>query len=160
MATTDFKTYIGTKQVKAMPMGASEAKRHGANITDETIINNCGAQGYLVEYADGYRSWSPAKAFEASYMMADTYVDRMAIELMEVGKRICKATEALYLPGAVPAMSGAERHALREQLAAMRTYFSILLNRYNRACVQEIVNAMEKASTPNVNTDEKGGEDE
>lgn len=155
MATTDFKTYIGTKRVKAMLMGASDAKRYGANITDETIINNCGVQGYLVEYEDGYRSWSPAVIFQDAYMVAESYTDRMAIELMEVGKRICKATEALYLPGAVPIMSEAERHALREQLAAMRTYFNILLHRFKKAVeksvAEELMNAEELM---------KGGEDE
>lgn len=152
-----FQTYIGTKMVKAMPMGAGDAKHYGANITEETIIKNCGVAGYLVEYEDGYRSWSPAKTFEGAYRIAETYVDRMAIELEEVGKRICKATEALYLPGAVPVMSGAERHALREQLAAMRTYFSILLNRYNRACEQTITAHLREIfdSTDN---NKKGGE--
>lgn len=141
-----------------MPMGASAAKRNGANITKETIINNCGVQGYLVEYEDGYRSWSPAVIFQESYMVAESYADRMAIELMEVGKRICKATEALYLPGAVPAMSGAERHALREQLAAMRTYFSILLNRYNHACEQAISAHLREISECE-NNNKEGGED-
>ena len=153
-----FQTYIGTKMVKAMPMGAGDAKRYGANIAEETIIKNCGVAGYLVEYEDGYRSWSPAKTFEGAYRIAETYVDRMAIELEEVGKRICKATEALYLPGAAPAMSGAERNALREQLAAMRIYFSILLNRYNSACERSISDCLREISNYE-NINKEGGED-
>lgn len=54
-----FKTYTGTKTIKAVPMGAAEAKRYGAQITDETVKRNIGNDGYLVEYPDGYRSWSP-----------------------------------------------------------------------------------------------------
>ena len=157
-ANNSFKTYIGTKMVKAMPMGAGEAKRCGANITEQTVINNCAVAGYLVEYEDGYRSWSPAKTSEGAYRIAESHTDRMAIELEEVGKRIRKATEALYLPGAVPAMSGAERHALREQLAAMRTYFSILLNRYNHACEQAISAHLREISEC-ANNNKEGGED-
>lgn len=157
-ANNSFKTDIGTKMVKAMPMGAGEAKRCGANITEQTVINNCAVAGYLVEYEDGYRSWSPAKTFEGAYRIAESHTDRMAIELEEVGKRIRKATEALYLPGAVPAMSGAERHALREQLAAMRTYFSILLNRYNHACEQAISAHLREISEC-ANNNKEGGED-
>lgn len=79
-----FQTYIGTKMVKAMPMGAGDAKRYGANITEETIIKNCGVAGYLVEYEDGYRSWSPAKTFEGAYRIGETHVDRMKIELADL----------------------------------------------------------------------------
>lgn len=121
-----FQTYIGTKMVKAMPMGASDAKHYGANITEETIIKNCGVAGYLVEYEDGYRSWSPAKVFEESYKVAETHVDRMKIELADLNERICKATRAVSTFGALP---DDERWQLKRQLEAMHNYADVLYDR-------------------------------
>lgn len=125
-----FQTYIGTKMVKAMPMGAGDAKRYGANITEETIIKNCGVAGYLVEYEDGYRSWSPAKVFEESYNVAETHVDRMKIELADLNERICKATRAISTFGAI---SEEERWYLKKQLNAMREYADVLYDRIRYA---------------------------
>lgn len=122
----NFKTYIGTKTIKAMPMGAGEAKQHGANITEQTVINNCAVQGYLVEYPDGYRSWSPASAFEAAYRVAETHVDRMKIELADLNERICKGEKAFYAYGVV---SEDERWHLKRQLHAMREYAENLYDR-------------------------------
>lgn len=121
-----FQTYIGTKMVKAMPMGAGDAKRYGANITEETIIKNCGVAGYLVEYEDGYRSWSPAKTFEGAYRIGETHVDRMKIELADLNERICKATKAINTFGVIPED---ERWLLKNQLEAMQNYASILYDR-------------------------------
>lgn len=58
------KTYLAVKQIKAKPMTRNEwyAKNdspiHGVN--DEP--------GYLVEYPDGYQSWSPKEIFDASHL--------------------------------------------------------------------------------------------
>lgn len=121
-----FQTYIGTKMVKAMPMGAGEAKLCGANISKQTVINNCAVAGYLVEYEDGYRSWSPAKVFEESYKIAETHVDRMKIELADLNERICKATRAISTFGA---LSEDERWQLKRQLEAMHNYADVLYYR-------------------------------
>jgi hypothetical protein len=67
------KSYIGTKVIKAVPMDGEAAshllereldlsKAETANGDDLTIH-----PGYLVEYEDGYQSWSPAKPFEKAY---------------------------------------------------------------------------------------------
>lgn len=125
---TNFKTYIGTKTIKAMPMGAGEAQRLGAKITDDTVKDNIGNDGYLVEYPDGYRSWSPAKAFEAAYKVAESPTDHMLIELTDLGNRITEATKQLF--GPVPRMSSFERDALSDQVCAMQLYFKRLLARY------------------------------
>lgn len=136
-----FKTYIGTKMVKAMPMDAGDAKRHGANITDETIINNCGVAGYLVEYEDGYRSWSPAKAFEGAYRIAETHLDRMKIELDELNERLCKATSDLYKKeSSLQANPACEPlwGSLREQVNIMLAYADILTTRIRQLVGYEI----------------------
>ena len=77
----NFKTYTGTKTIKAMPMGKAEAEKVlGKSITPATA----GMDGYLVEYPDGYRSWSPKHVFENAYRISETYVDRMKIELADL----------------------------------------------------------------------------
>lgn len=120
-----FKTYTGTKTIKAMPMKKTEAEKVlGKSITPATPDDN----GYLVEYPDGYRSWSPASAFEAAYRVSETYVDRMKIELADLNERICKATRAINTFGAIPED---ERWFIAEQLKSMNEYAGIL---YRRIC--------------------------
>lgn len=36
--------------------------------------------GYLVEYDNGYKSWSPKSVFDESYKLAETFLDRMKLE--------------------------------------------------------------------------------
>lgn len=122
-----FKQYTGTKTIKAVPMTKTEAEKVlGKSITPATP----GDGGYLVEYPDGYRSWSPAKAFEDAYRVSETHVDRMKIELADLNERICKATRAINTYGAVP---DDERWRLNEQLDAMRKYADVLYDRIRHA---------------------------
>lgn len=84
------KSYIGTKTVKAKLCNFQSAC--------ELLGFVPGGQqrlpkelGYLVEYPDGYRSWSPQDVFEASYKVANTPYDRLRIEiddLYEKGERL------------------------------------------------------------------------
>lgn len=55
--------YIGAKLIRATPM-----RQHEFN----SKIKNCessgeDAEGYLVVYPDGYKSWSPKAVFEEAY---------------------------------------------------------------------------------------------
>jgi len=74
------KTYIGKKEVKAQPMTKGDA--FYANLLRQNTLAEAekNEPGYLVEYADGYQSWSPANVFEAAYKVADTALDRVNIE--------------------------------------------------------------------------------
>lgn len=56
--------YIGFKMIEAEPMTAKEARE----ILGRPIDTTNGDTGYLVRYPDGYKSWSPASAFEPAYM--------------------------------------------------------------------------------------------
>lgn len=95
----NFKTYTGKKTIKAMPMEKTEAEKVlGKSITPATPGDN----GYLVVYPDGYRSLSPASAFEAAYRVAETCVDRMKIELADLSLRICEAERVINTYGALP----------------------------------------------------------
>ena len=127
------RTYTGTKTVKAIPMGAGEAKRNGADITNETVVKNVLNDGYLVQYPDGYRSWSPKKVFEEAYRLSETKVDRLKIELADLNVRIKEAADELYNPDR--AFSQSDRYSLGKQLDAMREYANRLFQRiYGESC--------------------------
>lgn len=56
------KEYIGVKLLKAQPMTRGDYnKKRG--LEDENLKD----EGYIVQYADGYISWSPKETFEKSY---------------------------------------------------------------------------------------------
>ena len=62
--TSSMSMYIGTKIVKAMPMTMIEAQKVlGREIKPATVE----LDGYLVEYKDGYMSWSPKSVFDDAY---------------------------------------------------------------------------------------------
>lgn len=131
----EMRTYIGTKTVRATRMDAADAKRAGANVPGKYFeVGHAkydpGADGYLVIYDDGYRSWSPAKVFEGSYKVADTHVDRMKIELADLNERICKAIRATYTFGT---LHDEERWQLKKQLEAMQNYAEVLYDRIRNA---------------------------
>lgn len=134
-ASYDMRTYIGTKTVQATRMTAAEAKGAGANVPGKYFEvghaeYNPGADGYLVIYDGGYRSWSPDKVFEENYKVAETYVDRMKIELADLNERIIKATRTINTFGAT---SEEERWYIKKQLDAMRDYAEVLYDRIRYA---------------------------
>lgn len=60
------KTFIGCKLIKAKPMTLGEYNKHrGWEIPKD---EDPARPGYLVEYPDGYQSWSPKEAFEDAYL--------------------------------------------------------------------------------------------
>lgn len=141
-ASYEMRTYIGTKTVQARRMNAADAKHAGANVPGKYFEvghaeYNPGADGYLVIYDGGYRSWSPAKVFEGSYKVAETHVDRMKIELADLNERICKATRAINTFGA---LSVDKRWQLKKQLEAMQDYAEVLYDRI-RYAVDPLVNS-------------------
>ena len=94
------KKYIGTKLVQARPMtrGAYNRYRGWEIPADE----NPEDEGYLIQYPDGYVSWSPKGMFDHSYLevddnpqlpsgvsigpgMVEAFIDR--IEVMKLGER-------------------------------------------------------------------------
>lgn len=91
--------YTGRKTVEAVPMKRSDAEMEIAiahNIVDMTAdMPEEDAEGYLVIYPDGYRSWSPKDVFEEAYMVSETYDDRLLIEVRELGEKIAKAANYL-----------------------------------------------------------------
>lgn len=90
------KKYIGTKQVMAAPMTYGQAYKEGLIRENAYVEEYDERPGYLVEYADGYKSWSPADVFEAAYKVAETPLDRVNIEIADVMSRANKLGDFIY----------------------------------------------------------------
>lgn len=83
------KKYIGTKQVEAEPMTMGQAYERGF-LQAGRIPNEAEKEkpGYHVKYADGYESWSPAEPFNKAYKCADTFLDRLYIEMKDLYNKL------------------------------------------------------------------------
>lgn len=76
------KKFIGTKVIMAEPMTMTEAQKVlGKEIKPATIEED----GYLVEYKDGYKSWSPKSVFEEAYHKVGLFNFGDAIVLLKTG---------------------------------------------------------------------------
>lgn len=69
MTNTNMKTYVGTKTIKARP--ATKAEAEALLSRDIGGDRDPACDGYLVEYKDGYQSWSPKDVFDESYKLVD-----------------------------------------------------------------------------------------
>lgn len=81
------KTYIGTKTVKAEPMVLGVYKKATGKDPYPGENKPYHLPGYLIEYPDGYKSWSPADVFDMAYKPAETALDRVNIELSDLMRR-------------------------------------------------------------------------
>lgn len=100
------KQYIGTKIIKARPgtMAEAQALKCGCPVeVQERIFKNSGTvnqKGYIVEYEDGYISWSPTHAFEGAYRPCDNMTFGLALEAMKKGcmvARKCWICKSIYI---------------------------------------------------------------
>ena len=122
----EMKQYIGTKIVKAMPMTMTKAQKVlGREIKPATVEED----GYLVEYKDGYRSWSPKSVFEEAYKPAETFLDRLSIEQHELTEKVDKLRKFLSVEDAQMKVGSFQFVRMTEQLEAMEKYLNILIRR-------------------------------
>lgn len=82
------KKYISRKEVMAEPM--DEATAIGLGYAREHNEQRAPRDGYHVLYPDGYHSWCPKQQFEATNQLAETHIDRMAIELDDLTEKANK----------------------------------------------------------------------
>ena len=120
------KKYIGTKQIEAEPMTMGEAYEKNLLQTGRVPEDSeKGNAGYHVKYEDGYESWSPAETFEKAYKVADTPLDRMAIEENELADRIEKL-HAFMHGDKFKELDGTTRAMLAVQYSSMSAYLHVL----------------------------------
>lgn len=117
----------------AMPMAKSEAEK----VLNRSLADAKGGEdGYLVEYPDGYKSWSPKETFEEAYKIADTYLDRMRIEYADVKERILKL-QSFLMSEEFRAFHKEKQENLQAQYGAMSAYVEILGQRIDEAKMEQ-----------------------
>ena len=80
--TSSMSMYIGTKVVMATPLTMTEAQKVlGRELKAATVDE----YGYLVEYKDGYKYWSPKSVFDEAYREVGSVNFGGAIELLKAG---------------------------------------------------------------------------
>jgi len=82
--------YIGVKIIHAVPMTGREAAIELQRPIDTTNADEEG-NGYLVQYPDGYHSWSPKVQFEEAYRKTDRLTFGLAIEALRKGLRVARS---------------------------------------------------------------------
>lgn len=79
---SNMKKFIGTKVIMAEPMTMTEAQKVlGRELKPATVEED----GYLVEYKDGYKSWSPKSVFDEAYHEVGLLTFGGAIILLKAG---------------------------------------------------------------------------
>jgi len=117
----------------AKPMAKSEAEK----VLNRSLADAKGGEdGYLVEYPDGYKSWSPKETFEEAYKIADTYLDRMRIEYADVKERVLKL-HTFLMSEEFRALPKEKQAKLQAQCGAMSAYVEILGQRIDEAKMEQ-----------------------
>ena len=123
------KKFIGTKVIMAKPMTMTEAQKVlGRELKPATVEED----GYLVEYKDGYKSWSPKSVFDAAYREADSINFGGAIELLKTGLAVRRKGwngKGLFIVKQVPAHITAD--IIPNMQSLPQSAKSILMSREN-----------------------------
>ena len=82
--------YIRMHQVEAEPMTHGDFMKRIGAMDDMMSEQDAKAEGYLVVYPDGYKSWCPKAQFEAEGRPCDGMTFGMAIEAMKRGEKVAR----------------------------------------------------------------------
>jgi hypothetical protein len=115
----EMRSYIGVKMVKAVPMRSEHARLvlgreiDIRNVCDADMIGGTDAEGYVVQYSDGYKSWCPKAQFELANRPADDMTFGFAIEAAKTGAFIARRGwngVGIFVFIQSPELSGGENH--------------------------------------------------
>ena len=127
--TSSMSMYIGTKVVMAKPMTMTEAQRVlGREIKPATVEED----GYLVEYKDGYTSWSPKSVFDDAYRKLGEMDFGKAIEALKSGLAVRREGwngKGMFVVKQVPSHVGAD--IIPNMQSLPQAVKDILMNREN-----------------------------
>lgn len=126
------KKYIGTKQIEAEPMTRGDAwGKH--LLREKPSTENFDDEGYHVRYEDGYESWSPKDTFEKAYKIADTFLDRLHIEMRDLYEKMDKLSPFIESGKIDEVVTDKyQNHLLRLQHHIMSRYINVLECRIGR----------------------------
>lgn len=126
------KKYIGTKQIEAEPMTRGDAwGKH--LLREKPSTENFDDEGYHVRYEDGYESWSPKDTFEKAYKKADTFLDRLHIEMRDLYEKMDKLSPFIESGKIDEVVTDKyQNYLLRLQHRIMSRYINVLECRIGR----------------------------
>ena len=126
------KKYIGTKQIEAEPMTRGDAwEKH--LLREKPSTENFNDEGYYVRYEDGYESWSPKDTFEKAYKIADTFLDRLHIEMRDLYEKMDKLSPFIESGKIDEVVTDKyQNYLLRLQHRIMSRYINVLECRIGR----------------------------
>lgn len=126
------KKYIGTKQIEAEPMTRGDAwGKH--LLREKPSTENFDDEGYHVRYEDGYESWSPKDTFEKAYKIADTFLDRLHIEMRYLYEKMDKLSPFIESGKIDEVVTDKyQNYLLRLQHRIMSRYINVLECRIGR----------------------------
>lgn len=122
--------YIGTKIIQAKPMTRGEYNlfRGWTIPADE----NPADEGYLVQYDDGYISWSPKPVFEEAYKTSGQLDFGAALKLLKLGFKVARkgwngSGMFVYLvpANAYPSSTDAAKSFFGDSLVPYRAYLAL-----------------------------------
>lgn len=127
------KKYIGTKTVSAAPAWRIDGKVYlkDGSVPVPRSMNR--EDGYKVVYEDGYESWSPKDVFEKAYKVAETFLDRLHIELKDLYAKMDNLTPFIESGKIDEVITDKyQNHLLRLQHRLMSRYINVLECRIGR----------------------------
>lgn len=99
-------------------------------------------EGYHVLYPDGYHSWCPKHQFEYTNQIAETFLDRMNIELKDLREKL-KKLGIFFTTKEFSTMSEEQQAMLYCQHDVMEAYKNILVTRIH------LIESQDPFSEPN-----------
>jgi hypothetical protein len=123
MEEKEFKKYYLQDYVMAKPMSENEARRLFGEPAEQFS-----EPGYLVEYSNGNKNWIGKADFEGVSRIADSFVDRMNIEITELDEKRLKLRNFVESDD-FKKLTRAERALLLAQNAIMYLYHRQLATR-------------------------------
>ena len=127
------RNYVGTKEVKALPMTMGEAYDEGllqaGRVPKATERDN---PGYKVLYIDGYVSWSPKEPFEQAYRLNDSLKDKLSIEKEDLKNRYIKISLLIQSDQFKEIKDKEQKDLLIRQHSVMKDYLNVLSERIDK----------------------------
>ena len=120
------------KQIEAEPMTRGDAwGKH--LLREKPSTENFDDEGYHVRYEDGYESWSPKDTFEKAYKIADTFLDRLHIEMRDLYEKMDKLSPFIESGKIDEVVADKyQNYLLRLQHRIMSRYINVLECRIGR----------------------------
>lgn len=102
-------------------------------LREKPSTENFDDEGYYVRYEDGYESWSPKDTFEKAYKIADTFLDRLHIEMRDLYEKMDKLSPFIESGKIDEVVTDKyQNYLLRLQHRIMSRYINVLECRIGR----------------------------